>query len=278
MMADVFFPYAARNKFGWFAPQSLGMRLEADGGSVVVDSTKVVRTELPDWFARDDKYPPIGALAALLDEASTYSVTAHDKTGRFGVSVQIAVDLVDEPPPLGPRAPLLFETIPTKIGKTLAFAHINVFSSGHLVLRGTHIKYLPGQFDFLGWPSMFPLVKAYYDTVVSTWPLHKDPGDVLAHVADTALLHVDRCHCNPSGAFHGGAACITAERIAAASIQSGHRPIGMTVDFLSSLKPGDAARLLATPSDASDIVHATIRTPSDKPAVDARVRFRPQKP
>lgn len=228
-----FFRFSARSQYGSFGSQYLGLRLEADGGCVSIVSEDVITARLPAWCTRRDGRPPLAALIALLDEASTATVAMRDRSGRFGVSVDLSGVVATDAPKIDAETTLTFRTTPRRIGKTLAFADVDVFANGSLVLKGHHIKFLPSGFimDNVDHPLMRPVVEA----VVSRLPLGEkrlEGEDPFAGMTVTTKI------CNPLGGLHGGAACMIAERAASSSTDNQLFPSAMRVTLMASAKPG----------------------------------------
>jgi len=227
----------------------------------------------------------------LLDEASTCILGKYDKTSRFGASVHLAGEIVSEAG-IDASSNLAVRTIPRRIGKTLAFADVEIFADDAILLRGTHVKFMPGGFvlDAVGRPELRPVVRWYFDNVVSRWRVNvadRDFGsfdDVFAledvvvdDVTARAALAVGRDHCNPVGALHGGATCFLAERLST-QVCADLVPTSMRVNLMAASKPGDTVKVEARvlddrPSAGTTTVAAGITASNGTPTVDAIVRF-----
>lgn len=284
-----FFRYSARSRDGCFGPKYLGLRLNDENrpGSVEIASESVIRTQLPPWCAREDCRAPLGALVALLDEASTCSIAMHDRNARFGVSVHLAGHIVDEAPSTPAHCPITIRTTPQRVGRNLAFADVEVLagSEERLVLRGSHIKFMPGGWllDTIGHPWMRPITQQYFDTVVSRWPVKNvmdeesiGIGDVFALEGSNLAVAPD--HCNPLGALHGGAACMLSAHVACQQ-QPEHFPVALRANLMAASKPGD--RITISCRDAAEFVgsqrtsRARIATSTGAPAVETTISFIP---
>lgn len=274
-MGKLFFRYSARSRDGAFGAKYLGLRLQDDEypGSAHIDGACVVRTQLPAWCVRADRRPPLAAIVALLDEASTCTIAMHDRSARFGVSVQLSGTLATKAPVISADTTITVRTQIRKIGKNLAFVDVQVCAGPQeqLILRGNHIKFMPrGLFlDNIGRPFMRSIVETYYNTFLSSGPINAFEGshplyfdDVFAledivvdedALACRANLVLSREHCNPVGDLHGGAACLLAEHLAKLATAENYIPVAFCLNLMRGIKSGE--RITINASSYADPTH-----------------------
>lgn len=274
-MGRFFFRYSARSRDGFFGAKYLGQRLRDDEypGFADIDSGCVIRTQLPAWCARADRRPPLAAMLALLDEASTCTIAMHDRSARFGVSVRLSGTLATKAPVISANTSMTVRTQIRKIGKNLAFVDVLLCAGPEeqLILRCEHIKFMPrGLFlDNIGHPFMRSIVETYYKAFLSKNPINAFDhpqqlrfDDVFAledivvdeeAATSTANLVLSREHCNPVGDLHGGAACLLVEHLAKLATAQNYLPVAFNLNLMSGIKPGE--RLTINAKSYTDPIH-----------------------
>jgi acyl-coenzyme A thioesterase 13 len=80
-----------------------------------------------------------GAIATLIDVATTVAITGLDKEMRQNVSVELSTHYLN---PIKADSEILILCKIPKIGKTLAYSYVEIFdnSSEKLLVNGNHIK------------------------------------------------------------------------------------------------------------------------------------------
>jgi len=274
----MFGKFVARAPKGRFGSSGMGFMSAEDGGGIRNNGAfdpDSVRLRLPPWCLRRDGVPPLAALVALMDEASSYAMALRDKRGRFGVSILLQGSLLRRRECPGE---VVATTTVRKLGRTIGFADVEVrcAETDAAIARGKHVKFLHvgnPLADNAATLARLPGFESLFDAYVSTLPLHAptDAADVpeLFGLRDNAAQVVPAL-CNPWGSLHGGAACVLAEHVAQEGVA-----LSLTATFLSAIRSPDAAVVQATPrTDDPAVVHALVSSArSGAPSVDVTLRY-----
>ena len=186
----------------------------------------------------NDRKMPLSAIIAVFDELSTVGIIASDKNHRWGASTNLSAVCVGDLPEAGSDIEL--KVIYDKFGKTLSFCRMELRdSSGSLVAKGSHTKYMPVSWandNILSIPIILGFIMKILfhisaESVSRTWLgqrlVWSEPEDGiectnnLENIVSSFGLTYDESkniyefipgqhHCNPM-AFHGGAAAMAAE-------------------------------------------------------------------